>query len=136
MHGVPAALSSTSSSTNQRSKSGTLSLGSGASTDTGNATAVASRSISGCGPTARRNGIWLVSDLTSLLSLIYFFTERLIHLHLVDGGATRSQTTCVGSRCLVAHREFFSLKQIGGLERLDAVATRVLKCLGQGNPTK
>ncbi|KAJ6552411.1 hypothetical protein DFH09DRAFT_1319164 [Mycena vulgaris] len=41
-------------------------------------------------------------------------TERLIHLHLIERGASLPRTRCSG--CLKYHREYFSLSAAGGLE--------------------
>ncbi|KAJ7888295.1 hypothetical protein B0H13DRAFT_2533545 [Mycena leptocephala] len=57
--------------------------------------------------------------------------EAAIHNTYIAMGAPRIVGTCLGARCCVKHREFFSLAKIGGLRAMDRTIRAVLSHLGQ-----
>ncbi|KAK7000148.1 hypothetical protein R3P38DRAFT_3219024 [Favolaschia claudopus] len=58
-----------------------------------------------------------------------YLAERLIHLTLLQYGATRVVCECPG--CFVFHREYFEYFSIGGVTQLNEVVERVLISLGE-----
>ncbi|KAJ6524020.1 hypothetical protein B0H19DRAFT_1200836 [Mycena capillaripes] len=58
-------------------------------------------------------------------------TEAAIHNAYIAMGAPRIVRPCLGARCSVNHREFFSLARIGGLRSRDHTIRAVLAHLGQ-----
>ncbi|KAJ6535733.1 hypothetical protein B0H19DRAFT_1271454 [Mycena capillaripes] len=57
--------------------------------------------------------------------------EAAIHNAYIAMGAPRIVRACLGTRCCVKHREFFSLAKIGGLRAMDRTIRAVLGRLGQ-----
>ncbi|KAJ7936123.1 hypothetical protein B0H13DRAFT_1853811 [Mycena leptocephala] len=57
--------------------------------------------------------------------------EAAIHNTYIATGAPRIVRACLGARCCVHHREFFSLAKIGGLRAMDRTIRAVLAHLGQ-----
>jgi hypothetical protein len=57
--------------------------------------------------------------------------EAAIHNSYIAMGAPRIVRACLGARCCIKHREFFSLAKIGGLCAMDRTIRAVLARLGQ-----